>query len=299
MSYSIRPDRDLAGEVSRIATGQYRKAIDILYTESGGRHTAIHEARKRFKKLRGLLRLVRDGAPDLYNGENARLRDAARSLSSVRDATALVETMDRLAGGGRYGEDQPTLYAIRHRLAARRDTVAFGEEDLHAKISSAIAACEEGIDAVSSLSLRGNDAKIVGKGFGRSYARARKAHATAGASGDPADWHELRKRVKYHWMHVKLLRPLWPGMMGLRARRAKEGGDILGEEHDLAVLQELAARDPEALGPKDDVGVLTRVAAAETARLRQDFSRIAGHLLADEPGLMRNRARALWRAAGD
>ncbi|WP_158284680.1 CHAD domain-containing protein [Oricola cellulosilytica] len=289
----------MAGEVSRIAARQYHRAIDILYTERGGRPTAIHDARKRFKKLRGLFRLVRDGTPDLYAGENARLRDAARSLSSARDAAALVETMDRLAGAGRYGDDQPTLYAIRHRLAARRDSVASGEEDLHARISSAIAACEEGIDAVSSLSLRGRNSRIIGKGFGRSYARARRAHVKANASGDPSDWHELRKRVKYHWMHVRLLRALWPGVMRLRAMRAKEGGNILGDEHDLSMLRALAVRDPEALGSEEDVEVLTRVATAETARLRQEFSRLAGDLLADEAGVVRSRVRALWRAAAD
>ncbi len=91
MSYRIRPGQLLTGEVVRIAEIQYERAIHVLRRQPDGPYQAIHDARKRFKRLRGLFRLVRAAAPDFFARENARLRDMAATLSEVRDATALVE----------------------------------------------------------------------------------------------------------------------------------------------------------------------------------------------------------------
>ena len=113
MSYRLRPDRPLTTEVARIARGQYESAIDILYHEKAGRYQAIHDARKCFKRLRGLFRLVRDAQPDLFAAENARVRDIAATLSLVRDATALVETMDRLLEHEATDANRVTMAAIR------------------------------------------------------------------------------------------------------------------------------------------------------------------------------------------
>lgn len=96
MSYRIRPGKPLTGEVTRVAENQYARAIEVLRDRPDGPYEAIHDARKGFKRLRGLFRLVRGPAPDFYASENARLRDIARTLSVVRDATALVEALDHL-----------------------------------------------------------------------------------------------------------------------------------------------------------------------------------------------------------
>ena len=108
-SYRIRAGEDLTGEVVRVAEIQHDRAIEIMHDQSRGRHQAIHDARKRFKKLRCLFRLVREAAPDFYASENARIRDMARTLSTVCDATALVETLDYLMGSEREPQMQATL----------------------------------------------------------------------------------------------------------------------------------------------------------------------------------------------
>src|SRR5436305_14370843 len=57
----------------------------------------IHTARKHLKRARANLRLLRNTVREAaYTRENTALRDAARPLSSVRDAKVLVETLDAL-----------------------------------------------------------------------------------------------------------------------------------------------------------------------------------------------------------
>ena len=60
-------------------------------------HLGVHEARKRFKKIRTLLRLIRTylGEP-LWREENKTFGDIARSIGAVRDAQSLIECVTKL-----------------------------------------------------------------------------------------------------------------------------------------------------------------------------------------------------------
>src|ERR1700761_6944167 len=79
-----------------IALSQLDEALsDLDKGDSDGR-SVVHEARRRCKKLRGLLRLVRPALPD-FATENAAVRDAAALLSHLRDAEVLQHTVADLA----------------------------------------------------------------------------------------------------------------------------------------------------------------------------------------------------------
>ncbi|HEX6986240.1 MAG TPA: CHAD domain-containing protein, partial [Planctomycetaceae bacterium] len=101
MPYRLKRKESVADGVARAAREEAEKALAAV--TGGGRPAdeRIHDARTRCKKLRGLLRLVRPHLGDLYREENARLRDAARPLSAVRDAAVVLKAFDELARGGR------------------------------------------------------------------------------------------------------------------------------------------------------------------------------------------------------
>jgi CHAD domain-containing protein len=244
MSYRIRPGKPLTGEVVRVARIQYTGAIGMLRDQPRGPHEAIHDARKRFKRLRGLFRLVRTAAPKFCARENARVRDIAAGLSTVRDATALVEAMDHLLASDAASSHVPALAAIRDRLAGRRDRIATAETDLEARIAVAIAGCEDGIAALSVLKLPKGKARaieVLAGGFAGNYGRAVRALEAATASGHAEGWHDLRKRVKYHRMHVQLMNPAWPGDMAMRAEIADLAGEALGDDRRMRTA---AAKKP-------------------------------------------------------
>jgi hypothetical protein len=94
MSYRIRPDRPLDDEVQRVAAHQLGKAMAVLTDRPQGLHEAVHAARKNIKRVRGLYRLIAPRAREFQQQENDRLRDMARTLSGVRDATAPLSAGD-------------------------------------------------------------------------------------------------------------------------------------------------------------------------------------------------------------
>ncbi|MGO7159684.1 CHAD domain-containing protein, partial [Rhizobium johnstonii] len=89
MAYRIRPEADFTEVFRNVATEQLKRAVTVLEERPHGAHEAIHSFRKNLKRLRSLYRLVAREVPDFQAQENARLRDAARSLSAIRDAAAL------------------------------------------------------------------------------------------------------------------------------------------------------------------------------------------------------------------
>ena len=85
-------DTTVAEGLQRIAGEQIGKALAEIDDDKLDRQAAVHQARKRCKKIRGLIRLVRSGFAD-YAVENAIFRDAARTLSFMRDTEAALETL--------------------------------------------------------------------------------------------------------------------------------------------------------------------------------------------------------------
>src|SRR5215471_7581166 len=83
--------------VRRIVRKEIGKALQALECGRLPSDKAVHDARKRLKRVRAGLRLLRTALGDrLYREENASFRDAARPLTEVRDAKVLLDTFDQL-----------------------------------------------------------------------------------------------------------------------------------------------------------------------------------------------------------
>jgi CHAD domain-containing protein len=74
-------------------------------------------------------------------------------------------------------------------------------------------------------------------GLERIYRRGRRGMRAA--AGEPRDecLHEWRKRSKDLWYALQILRPAGPKRMKKLAKRAHRLSDLLGDNHDLAVLR--------------------------------------------------------------
>src|SRR5262245_29617317 len=98
MSFELRPGESFCKGMRRIARKQVEKALQHRTgQDNDSRDAAVHNARKSFKKVRAMLRLVRPAIGEKrYHRENGCFRDAGRPLTEVRDAKILVETLDEL-----------------------------------------------------------------------------------------------------------------------------------------------------------------------------------------------------------
>lgn len=73
------------------------------------------------------------------------------------------------------------------------------------------------------------------------YTRDRHSLPAAG----PEDFHEWRKRAKYHWYARRLLREVWPATMDARRGEVRRLSGLLGAEHDPSVYRQTLESEPE------------------------------------------------------
>lgn len=124
MAYRLRVARPVTSEIKRVVREQIDRSIGELTDEKLDRHEAVHQARKRMKKVRGALRLVRGAVGKVYRRENAWFRDAARRLSDIRDAEAVIEAFDKLTAHSAGQIDSGRTAAVRSALVERREAIA-------------------------------------------------------------------------------------------------------------------------------------------------------------------------------
>ena len=242
-----------------MALGQLDLAIELLARDDAAiaganallegrgdaaRERAVHETRKALKRLRALVRLLREELGEQrFEREHAILRDAARRLAGARDAEVMVDTLDALLERHprKLGRRRP-LIELRKRLVAERAAAAqrtLGDEPTRAEVLRELSGLRERARAVEPARTARHRAR-----------RARPAAALpagappqaacwrAGKGGSAARMHEWRKRVKdlRYAAEILGLRPL--------ARRADALGELLGEEHDLVAARRACFRRP-------------------------------------------------------
>src|SRR4030095_4339353 len=88
----------------------------------------------------------------------------------------------------------------------------------------------------------------VGEGVERVYRRGRQALAAVRRKPTAEYLHEWRKQAKYLRYQLDLLRPLAPKALTSLATTIDRLGDLLGDDHDLAVLRREVAGDPARFG---------------------------------------------------
>ena len=296
MGYRLQLDEPLADGVPRVAREQVERALAELGQQHSDVAGAVHQVRKRCKKIRGLLRLVRGGFAASYQRENAWFRDLARRLSGPRDARAMLECYDRLHSAFS-AELEPDAFAgIRQSLVARSGSVHQGDQ-LADKVDDTVTALQEARLRILGWRLEEEGFAALDRGLSRTYRRARRAQRASYRTPSPEQFHEWRKRVKYHWYQLRLLRQLWPGPMKGLIAEAGQLADLLGDDHDLAVLSETLLRDRDAFADCDQLDTLVGLARRRQDQLRAAAWPLGWRLFADRPRPFCRRLNRYWQAA--
>ena len=292
MAYRLKLGEAFGKGVRRVLREQI-DAVESALGPSDDIDTGIHESRKSMKRARAALALVR---PVLdrrqYRREDARYRDIGRLLSEARDARVMLDTIGRLEERFPEAKDHPVL----RRLAADRLARSLQHrEDLDRRrlrqIRSELAAARRAID---DLSIEGKRLSIILPGLEQTYAKARKMAKRAERFDHAEDFHEWRKHVQRHWRHLVLLERAWSEIMIARAASARELSDLLGWDHDLAMLAQAISAEA---GVDGEAGVALKLCDTLQHELRARALPIGARLFAERPEELGQRVSVYWKAS--
>jgi CHAD domain-containing protein len=294
-TFLLRPGHPFQAEIKRILLEQVDRAIWQLTTPGLDVDPAVHDARKCFKRIRGVLRLVRDEiGPDRFGELNALFRDAGRALSDIRTSAVLGETLEKVHE--RYPDQLSEEEVL--RLVARLQThhaVLRDEVRPQAKLFEQVAAeLHRGRKLIKQLPLHGNH--FPARGMQRVYARGRRGFKRC--QQDPAviNFHEWRKRVKYLRYHMRILSPAWPPVLTSVTEELVVLSELLGLDHDLADLHRTLSDHPELRLRGPESGKTLGLIEAYRAELEARSFSIGMRIYAEKPGAFTGRIRAYWRA---
>jgi CHAD domain-containing protein len=262
----ILPGESLAEALQRTALGQVETMLELLHREDPTTiANTVHETRKALKRLRALLRLLEHelGSVAIAH-ESDTLRNVAQRLSSARDAEVMLATLNALIAHQppKLGR-RPGVRRLKKRLLAeqkRSEQATLGDPTTRAAVLTHLHCFHAHVSAWQLTPRPG--IALVERDLTRIYKQGQKRHLRVlrGNGNQAIAMHEWRKRVKDLRYATEMLqrrdlpkRPTPDRRLRTLARHADTLGELLGQDHDLAVLaQRLRAgkhAPPDVGGP--------------------------------------------------
>jgi len=255
MSKAATSASDLPGRLAGAACDQDETVLSVLEGQSSLTPDQVHQVRVAVKRLRATWRVMaRVVDKKTARRQDKALRMAARVLAGARDLQVMGETLDSLRKGARDYESEAIDAVHAQALAAEQ-----------AAVSPAI---PEGLDGVfradlylwRNLTIEGDNAALIKKGFGRLYAEARQQGLEAVVENQSALWHRFRKRVKYQFYQLE---PLGSALddSAISLKEFRKLGKLLGELHDLHVLDDHLRRRKKDCEDKEPFVIVRQMIA--------------------------------------
>ncbi|GAB4035531.1 CHAD domain-containing protein [Spirosoma jeollabukense] len=303
MGYVFKQQESIATNINRILSEEVRAALDALENPGEATGEAIHSIRKRIKKIRALFRLIRNGLKEKdFKRANTYYRSIGQQLSSLRDATVMLKTLDNLRQA-QPANVSPKVFTTLHKallVQQKQATNAFFDDPT--QLSEVIQALEEASHRVVGLSKRHKGFRLMAPNLKSIYQRARKALKVATHEPSIDHWHELRKEIKTLWYHTRLLQPIWPTLFKAYEHELGHLGELLGDDHDFGVLAQVIESDRLLVRSQQTKEALLQGLHEQRTQLQAQIYPLANRLLVEKAPVFVKRFQQpwnLWKAEGE
>ena len=294
MAFRLNRRRSITTELEKLVHSEFQTAIKELDQPKPGAD-AIHEARKSLKKIRAVLRLLRNPLGHDYGPANRRLRDVAHRLASLRDVDATSETLRALHH--RY----PTVItpgvtrAVAHGLRPRKRQARAKAGPV---VRRATGMLRRSRHSTPRRIRRVQGFSAVRAGVKRGYRRARGSMDEVSLNSDFTQFHAWRRGVKDHWYHVRLFEGLHPTPRS-RARTLKRLETWLGDDHNLGMLRATILDAPDRFGNARTTALVLGCITKYQASLRRDALKLGHRLFAEKPGRFERTVDDWWNSSSN
>lgn len=293
MSYVFKTDEALSQGLLRISQDQLNLAVrHLVEPANGDSASAIHEARKAFKKTRSLLRLARLSlGDDCFNRENSAVRDLARQFSRLRDADALREALAALPVEN--PDVKGAVLAVDERLKIKRSELGSAlEGELAPRRRRVLAGISEIQGRLSKWQPLPDSGPALAKELRKAFRSAKKARKKAKQKSSTENLHHWRKAVKHCWYMSQLLAPAWSKLGAPPRKKLDFLAQMLGSDHDLALLELFLTRQVEPWPVS--IAPLRAIMVDEQRRLQKHAFKLGKDLFRQKPRRAAKVLAAFW-----
>lgn len=294
--YRLRNDETLQEGLKRIAVSLSHRLLSDLAVADSDRNVAIHDARKGCKLLRGLLRLIRPAMIADFHTKDDRVRLASARLSTLRDTSVMVKTVQRLLKSRDVPLSRKQKMAIRRIFDKQEGMKCEQPNDGGGQVSYFLSDMQEIVREMFQWSFSSDISLAAKGGFEATYRRCMKLMKVSRNKPTDENLHRWRKHVKYHEHHMRLLGSYWKGNVSKRSSRLARLAELLGDDHDLALIQEKvnARRTSQSTGHRDELSRFGKLISRRRIRLQTRAFKLGMKLFRKRPRTVVNKMKGPW-----
>ncbi len=222
---------------------QIEKIIYFCSAENISPNLSVHEFRKSFKRMRGLLHFY-DDQPDEFVLEcRAKIKEFGSFLSPIRESFVNIQLFDRILVGNQMVPEKKIKAAREILVEKNRELIEgqflteTGSEQIHdfiQNIDDKTKRFGSGRPSVYRLE------EQVGISFRQSY----EIYQLIDFYSDASRFHALRKKLKRLWYQIDFLKFMHLRYFRMKSDQLNKITEQLGEDHDLVVfLEEIKSAD--------------------------------------------------------
>ncbi len=255
MSFRLKRREKPRAGISRIVREQGETLLRSIQTQTGPHPESLHEARKCVKRMRALLRLVREILPpERFEEENHLYRTVGREFSAGRDAEVLVGALRKLRK--HCGKSEHGLFHRSENLLKTRRKAILSEFPSHrARVEQQIRAALNRTDDWPLWELKSRD---LVSGVRRAYKKGRSSLRRARKRPTAENLHVWRKRVKDLWYDLCVLNCRTSKNTHALIHAAKKLSEYIGDDHDLFLLDEALKESALKKRPRHKLALLIK-----------------------------------------
>jgi CHAD domain-containing protein len=212
-------------------------------------------------------------------------------LSEVRDTTAILATLDKLIA---HSSGQLARHAwddVRKPFVKKKRTQRSQKKHAIAEVARMLSSARR---RVAKWPINHEGFSALRRGLGHTYTRGRTIQAQVHATPTVETLHEWRKRVKDLGYQVRVLKPMWPELLGCLADELERLADYLSDNHDLAILRKALKKLPSE--DKSQMEALIGTIDQRRSELEVEAQRVGARIYGEKPKDFVRRLHGYWES---
>lgn len=293
MSFKLEENESFNDSFRRILLEQVEKAVSALSLEAEDQDKSVHDARVCIKKIRALLRLVRHSlGKEVFETEDKSFRDVGRLLSGARKPAAMLEVVDLINERAVDAETKGLIQTVRGLISESKNADEDQRTSAMSEAQAELIRLKSGMENWPEVSVDWS----FKKGLRRVFKTGRSSFAEAYEAHTVDAFHEWRKHVKHLLYQGRMLRPIWPRYMKALLADLKTIGQLLSEDHDLALCRKMISEmDLAEGGEVKSKEALFQLIDSLRVEVEQEARSLGNRIYTEKPGAFARRMHTYWK----
>jgi len=291
--FSITDNEDISDSIHRILSEQYQFIVDTC-NKYDDPHTAIHDIRKSFKRIRAVLKLIKPDIPiEVYRRENTLVRDLSRKFSKARNLHVFAEEFENIMAAGILKLPEETTEKVRSHFKEKEKEAVNLLVDLEIFRIVAIKT-EEAKNRIAEIDFSSLGPHTIYKGVGDVFSWGQKQMTHTQQIPTDKNLHEMRKRIKALMYLVQLIKDVSPDFFTGFYEGLKSASLALGDDHNMAeMLSYIETMDNEII-PWDDKQKLQQYIKSQRQQIQVDVWPLIAKLYTGQADEFARRIKSYW-----